>query len=192
MNALKIGIGGRVANTNFEFGFQRGKLRQVTCKRQPDASKPSLIDANGAYQLATQWLAAVDIDMAALNKLKWTVNQVKALRFDERGMTNYVTLPLYAVDFSHIHYPPYDDMFAFDGPQISVGVLGATKELQWLMINDFSLTRRPPMLVTNVLEMIHTPIPPISQMRRWPNGISTETNWPPPRHRSQPWHRRNK
>jgi hypothetical protein len=89
--------------------------------------KPSLIDTNGAYQLATQWLAAVDVDMAAVGKLKWTVNQ---LHYKAKGATNYVTLPLYYVDFGNEHYPASGNLQAFDEPLVSVEVLGTTKELQ--------------------------------------------------------------
>jgi hypothetical protein len=192
MSALQIGIAGRIANTNFEFGFEQGKLCRVTRMSRPAVEyyadnldglvgKPSLIDTNGAYQLATQWLAAVDIDMAALNKLKWTVNQ---LHYKGRGMTNYATLPLYYVDFGNIHYPADGNIPAFDKPQVSVEVLGTTKELQELMIKDLSFSRRPLMLVTNVLEMIRTPVPPIKQMRRWPDGSATNETAPsPPRRR---------
>jgi hypothetical protein len=32
------------------------------------AKTPSLVDSNGAYQIATQWLASVDIDVGVLGK----------------------------------------------------------------------------------------------------------------------------
>jgi hypothetical protein len=198
ISALKIGIGGRFATTNFDFGFESGKLCRITRMSEPDVEyyahdldklvgQPSLIDTNGAYQLATQWLAAVDVDMAALNKLKWTVNQ---LHYLARGATNYATLPLYYVDFGNIHHPASGNLHAFDKPLISVEILGTTKEPQNLMINDFSLSRRPLLLVTNVLDMIRATNPsvkyfensspfnaPIKRMRHLPDS---STNSVPP------------
>ena len=173
LRALKIGIGGRIATTNFEFGFENGKLCRVTRMSEPQVEyyahdldklvgKPSLIDTNGAYQLATQWLAAVDVDMAALNKLKWKVSQLHYLL---RGATNYVTLPLYYVDFGNKHSPASGNLHAFDEPLVTVEVLGTTKELQDLEIKDLAYSRRPLVIITNALDLIRTPNPSAKQLQ---------------------------
>jgi len=129
--ALKIGVSGTLETTNFFFSFGEGKLLMVERLSEHaveyyahDLNKlvgqPSLIDTNGAYQLATQWLAAVDVDMTALNKLKWTVNQ---LHYKAHGTTNYVTLPLYYVDFGSKHHAALGNLKAYDEPLVSVEVL---------------------------------------------------------------------
>jgi len=173
VRALKIGLYGRIDTMNFEFGFDQGRLLHVQRLSEPTVEyyarnlddligKTSLIDTNGAYQLATQWLAAVDVDMAALSKLKWTVNQ---LHYLARGATNAVTLPLYYVDFGTKHYPASGNLHAFDEPLVSVKILGTTKELIELHILDNSFCRRSPLLVTNALDLIRTPNPSVKQLQ---------------------------
>jgi hypothetical protein len=167
LRALKFGVMGTMETTNFFFSFRNGKLCEVLRLSEHSieyyahdldklVGKPSLIDTNGAYQLATQWLAAVDMDMTALGKLKWTVNQ---LHYLAHGATNAVALPLYYVDFGNKHYPASGNLHAFDESLITVEVLGTTKELQDLKIKDLSFSRRPQMLITNALELLRTPDP---------------------------------
>jgi hypothetical protein len=173
LHALKFGPQGWIATASFQFYFNAGKLWQVERLSAPNVEryalnlgelvgKPSLIDTNGAYQLATQWLAAVDVDMKALEKLKWTVNQ---LHYRARGATNYVTLPLYYVDFGNKHFPASENIKAFDKPLVSVEVLGTTKELQELEINEPAFSRRPRLFITNALELFRTPNPSVKQMQ---------------------------
>jgi hypothetical protein len=165
IHALKISVNGVLETTNFEFGFIQGRLTHVMRLSEHNVERYannldalvgqlSLIDTNGAYQLATQWLAAVDVDMPALNKLKWTVNQ---LHYKTQGATNYVTLPLYYVDFGNKHTPAQNNLPASDEPLISVEILGTTKELQEMRFQDTSFSRRPQMLITNALELVRTP-----------------------------------
>jgi hypothetical protein len=172
LKALEIGAMGTIETTNFEFMFYNGKLWQVMRLSEHHVEyyahdfdkllgKPSLIDTNGAYQLATQWLAAVDVDMTRLDKLKWTLNQ---LHYLARGATNYVTLPLYYVDFGSKHYAASNNLKAFDEPLVSVEILGATKELQDLIIYDRTLSRRPLLLITNVLDLVQTANPKMKQL----------------------------
>ncbi|MGH7951236.1 MAG: hypothetical protein ACREFE_04870 [Limisphaerales bacterium] len=185
LRALEFGPLGRIDTTNFDFGFGDGGLSHVMRLSAPQVEryahnlddlvgKPSLIDTNGAYQLATQWLAAVDIDMAALRKLKWTVNQ---LHYKAKGATNYVTLPLYYVDFGNKHFPASGNLRAFDEPLISVEILGTTKELQNLMIHDLSFSCRPLLLITNTLDLVRTPNPPLKQLKQL-SGIQTNSASP--------------
>jgi hypothetical protein len=168
LRALKIGLAGYISNINYQFGFDYGKLCHILrlSLTEPHVEyyahdldklvgKPSLIDTNDAYQLASQWLAAIDVDITAVNKLKWTVNQ---LHYLAKGATNAVNLPLFYVDFGSKHYPAIGNLVAYDKPLLSVEILGTTKELQEILINDESFCRRPILLVTNVYELINTPI----------------------------------
>lgn len=184
LRALEIGTYGVIETTNFEFDFYSGKVRQIIrlsahnverYANNLDAliGKPSLIDTNGAYQLAIQWLTAVDMDMTAIDRLKWTINQ---LRYQGRGATNYATLPLYYVDFGNKHFPANGNLHSFDEPQVSVEILGTTKELQNLTINDLSLSRRPLLLITNALDLVRMPNPTLKHLQK----IKTQTNSPSP------------
>ena len=112
------------------------------------------LQKNGWYQ----W----SIDITALEKLKWTVNQ---LHYLARGATNAVTLPLYYVDFGSKHCPASGNLKASDEPLISVEVLGTTKELQDLVINDSSLSRRPLLLITNAFELIQASDPQLKHLQ---------------------------
>jgi hypothetical protein len=124
--------------------------------------QPSLIDTNGAYQLATQWLTAVGVDVSALEKqFPHSVNQLQYLA---RGATNTVLLPLYYVGLG-TNVSPKLMPSGFD-PAVEVEILGITKELQDLEINDFSFSHRPLLLITNALELIRTPNPPMKQLQR--------------------------
>jgi hypothetical protein len=116
--------------------------------------KPSLIDTNDAYRMATQWLAAIDVDIEAVKKLKGSVNQ---LRYSPAGTTKMIALPLFYVDFGSKRYPASGNLKASDKPLISVEILGTTKELQDLEIHDLSLSDRPPLLITNIFDLISTP-----------------------------------
>jgi hypothetical protein len=172
LRALKIGIGGKIDTANYEFSFCKGRLFSIMRMSDPNTEyyandldklvgQPSLIDTNGAYQLATQWLAAVDVDMARLGKLKWTVNQ---LQYRPLGATNYVTLPLYYVDFGSRHHPAFSNIPARDDPLISVEVLGTTKDLQEFRINDVAFCKRPLLSITNGLDLVQTANPKMKQL----------------------------
>lgn len=165
LRALKFGINAKIDTANYEFGFCKGRLFHVMRLSAPNTeyyandldklvSQPSLIDTNGAYQLATQWLAAVDVDMTRLNKLKWTVHQPRYLPL---GATNPVTLPLFHVDFGSRHYPAFINLPPHDEPLVTVEVLGTTKDLQQLRISDVAFCKRPLLLITNVAELNSTP-----------------------------------
>jgi hypothetical protein len=166
INALKVGAYGRLDTENYSFSFAKGRLLRILgLNTIPEAyygqnlakliGQSSLIDTNGAYQLATQWLAAVDIDMTRLNKLKWTVKQ---LRFLPLGATNTVTLPYYYVDFGSRHHSASGNFGAWDEPLIEVKVLGTNKHLEDLSINDMTLSKRPPLVLTNILDLAKVPI----------------------------------
>ncbi len=165
VNALKVGAFGRLDTANYSFSFGKGRLLRILGRDTIHEAyygqnlakligQPSLIDSNGAYQLATQWLAAVDLDMSRLNKLKWTVNQ---LRFLPLGTTNAVTLPYFYVEFGSKHYPAFINLPARDEPLVEVKVLGTNKHLEDLHINDITLCQRPPLVVTNILDFVNMP-----------------------------------
>ncbi len=183
LRSLQLAAGGTIETTNFFFSFyDGGKIREVqridehlmeryAHRLDELIGKPSLINEAQAHELATQWLAAVDVDVAALGKQKWTVNQ---LHYLARGATNYVTLPLYYVNFGSIHYTNGpENVKEFDEPMVEVEILGTTKELQDITINDLSFSRRPLLIISNALDLIRTPDPSVKQLKDPSSGVKT-------------------
>ncbi len=188
LRALGLGVGaGVIDTTNFDFGFVAGRLTHLQRLEGPMnerrdqlldqlVGKPSLINDAQAHELAVQWLAAIDVDMTKLAKLKWTVHQ---LRYQPLGVTNVVVLPIYHVRFGNVHYPADGNMPAFDEPQAEVDILGTTKEPLGIRINTdaLSLLRQPLLLIPNALKLINTTNPPLKQLRQPP---TVQTNSPSP------------
>lgn len=186
LRALKIGVGGGIETINFQFEFTQGRLREIMRLDAPQTEyyarrldeligKPSLIDTNGAYQLATQWLSAVNIDVTALEKQSGSLikggHTVNQLHYLARGATNAVALPLFYVDFGSQHFPATNNLKAIDEPLVSVEILGTTKELQELTIGgnilfgDIPYDHRPLLLITNALDLLRESNPPALQLQ---------------------------
>ena len=130
--------------------------------------KPSLINKAQAFQLATQWLAAVDMDVEALERqFPHSVNQ---LSYSPPGATNAVLLPLYFVGLGTNDGPHGGNMPITYDPAVEVEILGTTKELQELrigrnkLIGDIPYDHRPLLLISNALDLIRTPNPPVKQL----------------------------
>lgn len=147
LSALRFGASGRIDTTNFDFGFAGGRLFHILRLDAPMTEryslrlnqlvgKPSLINDAQAHALALRWLAVLDVNMAKLTKLKWSVDQ---LHYRPRGSTNVILLPIYYIRFGNIHYPASGNLPAFDVPQIKVEILGTTKELQEIRIDPYVL-----------------------------------------------------
>jgi hypothetical protein len=176
VRTAKIVAGGNLQTTNFSFSFSKGKLFGVENRIMYDerfdlypvwAKTSSLINSDGAYQLATQWLAAVDIDVGALNKQtkpkveqRWFWNQPGLNVYHPPRDTNKTMLPIYEVTWgtNWVNYPA------------QVQILGTTKELMKLHVGDFSLFHRPPLVITNAIELVNIPDPPMKHLERQTNS----------------------
>ncbi|MCC6820202.1 MAG: hypothetical protein IT579_05665 [Verrucomicrobia subdivision 3 bacterium] len=128
------------------------------------ASLRSRINTNQAYQLATQWLAAVDVDITALEKryppmvaqqfayvgpITWKLGE------EPPPNTPRKLLPVFDVTWGGA---------AESSPPVWVEIFGATKELIHLRMEDTRYSKRSPIVITNELELIYTPDPPKKQM----------------------------
>ncbi|HEV2693396.1 MAG TPA: hypothetical protein VG347_10920 [Verrucomicrobiae bacterium] len=147
----KITAGGFIETTNFIFYFSKGRLwsicnREMTMERFDLYPKwhatLSLVDSNGAYELATQWLASVGVDIAALKSKYGSQTQVEqAFFWNPPGSTNRALLPIFNVtwgDGSKSEFPA------------QVRVLGTTKEIMELRVFDSSLSTRMPLVISRV------------------------------------------
>lgn len=186
----KFVVSGNIDTTNFSFYYTEGYLWSLG--RGPDSPwsydehAPSLIDTNGAYRLATQWLGAVDIDIAALEKkYKPAIEQEWYLRPGfGTGDTNIILAPRNPatgdIDYasidetSRIFKPIY--RVTWGGEVAKVRILGTRKELIELHLGDLSLSRRPQLVITNAIELNNTPDPPGVGFHRAPPTAPTNAS----------------
>lgn len=200
----KFGFGGVFETTNYVFSYGNpGTLYVIENKIKHDerfdlypewARTPSLINSNGAHQLATQWLAAIDVDVEALER-KYPHQIEQAFYWGRAPGTPENEWTQHPPTTNMVMLPIYNVMWG-DGPEYPahVRLLGTTKELMTLRLADASLSRRPALVVTNAMELNNIPDPPIQQLIPPPAG--TETNRSPetsaPSERPPPFRQRIK
>lgn len=193
VSSPKFGFGGSVETTNFVFTYSNngpaqhrstaGYLRVILNKVKhierfdlyPEwARTPSLIDSGGAHQLATQWLAAVGVDVNALDgRYPYQVEQASFWNqpglevYHPPGDTNKTMLPVFNV--------LWGDVIKGGDYPAQVRILGTTKELMSLSLWDFSLIRRPALVVTNAMELNNTDPPVVRHLQRPPQSPATNS-----------------
>jgi hypothetical protein len=156
--ALKISASGIVATTNFFFSFGKGVLRAFYRQNEegleyhPPLSKPVIINEAEAHQLATQYLAAVSVDVSALEKQF----KPKIWRYHYfTGTSNEVVAHFFNVQWG-----------AGDSPPVTVAIDGTTKELLGFHLYDASFSNRPLLIITNAIELNNIPDPPMKHLER--------------------------
>ena len=183
------GIGGSVESENYTFWFHQGKLRSINKikwfqKVSPPANsvldladRPSLLDTNSAYQLAKERLVALSVDVAALEKEHPpTIFQVRGKKPGPNGEplagpNTIIAAPLFMIGWGEDPVnpilqarlrelnrpmpvrPPYQS-------PVFVELLGTTRELIELKINDPSLMQRPALQLTNADQLLGPTPPP--------------------------------
>jgi hypothetical protein len=195
----KISVGGNVQTTNFFFGFADGRLwsvvnNDINIERFRFfpiwAEMPSLVNSNGAYQLATQWLAAVDVNVTALERKYGSQKKIEQAFFWNQpglgvehplGDTNKTMLPIFIVTWG-------GNEKTYISPVARVEVFGATKELMKLEVGDGSLWRRPALIVSSVADFnkfikaqTNLPVLHFQHFKNSPPAMDF-TNTPPPFH----------
>ena len=173
------GKGDSLALTNSEGTVvhfpERGKLAYIE-KKEPfkdyggslEQSLESLaklrsqIDTNGAYTLATQWLAAISVDVKSLeSRYRSQVTQMSycspPLTPDQAmEMTKDKSLP---PGHKMVNLPIFDVTWggtADQNPPVWVQVFGVKKELIRLRMEDTTFLQRAPIVITNALELNST------------------------------------
>ena len=171
--AFKISVQGTIETTNLLFAFDKGRLSDVERLSRHDVQyysmdidkligKTSLINDTEAHEMATQWLAAVDINVAALEK-KYPP-EINRLHFMPENSTNAVELPIYFVTWGWVGAAISSE------PLAEVTILGTTKELVELRISnllrfsDTSFSKRPPLLITNAIDLLRLETPPLKHL----------------------------
>ncbi len=181
--AIQFGVTGSIQTTNFDFIFSSGRLTGIE-RLGADGrdlyatnidvlfGKRPVITAAQARELASRWLAAVDVDVPALEKKYPT--EVNQWHGANAGSTNTFALPIYTVHWGWSYFTNGDDNHTVSStPLVEVKILGTTKELLELRGLNYTFSRRPLLLISNALDLILTPNPPIKHLEHLP---SAETN----------------
>ena len=151
-----LGFGGTIQTTNYAFSFgASGKLcflsqfivglpdttEAIQQRRRELAKKPSLLDTNGAWQLATQWLHALDADMPALSRLPHTVEQEHFLD-PLTPSAGRQPVPIFNVYWGE----------EMDSP-LNIRLHGLTKLPLAIRFENCALLRRPALVVSNAADL---------------------------------------
>lgn len=153
-----MGFGGSLLTDDYFFGFGKGGLANFKKRGfEPDnetmirernfrfAELPSSIGTNEAYQLATNWLAAIDVDVRALEKKYPPKVTQRKFYPDAKGLNDLgertLILPIFDLQWGSI--PISSGGKEYPMPALSLTIFGPTKELIEFHLMDRDLSRRP-------------------------------------------------
>ncbi len=156
-----VSFGGSVVTESFFFGFtDRGlafiesknfypRGRSIVAEHEKHATRKSLVNTNQAYQLAKEWLRAMDLNLV---RLEAECDPVVSQRFYylEGGApfgplpTNGPTrsLPIFDVEWRARNPPAHRQGKGVVLPSVSVAIYGPTKQLIHLRLEDSSFSSR--------------------------------------------------
>ena len=165
------GVTGRFSTPNYIYQFQAGKLVSIIKRPQRRGAEansaetqPSLIDTNGAYQIATQGLAGIGVDVPALeSKYPHTILQAGSRSSSGRvrhSATNSTTArpALFRVTWGTASSVPGAP--SASSHQVTMEILGSTKQCTGLRILNPDLLNGPPLQVTNAATLLGAPPSP--------------------------------
>jgi len=165
------GVTGRFNTTNYVYQFQQGKLLSIVKRPQrrgaaanPAETQPSLIDTNGAYQLATQWLAGIGVDVPALESKfshNVTLNGSRASggRIRSTATNSAAARPgIFRVAWGGAGGKPRAQ--GRSSTQVIIEILCSTKQCVGLRIMNPDVLKGSPLQVTNAAALLGTPPPP--------------------------------
>ncbi len=146
-------FGGSIVTDDYFFGFGWGHLANFRKRGfMPDgpdsairernlelAKFASLIDTNGAYQVATNWLATLGVDVPALEG-KYRLNFIQWRYYPKGKDGPVIMLPVYHVEWLGFILRTQPNR---ERAVVSVTIFGATKELVEYHVLDDSLFLRP-------------------------------------------------
>ena len=151
------GWGGRLDLTNYSFGFGifcAGRLQYVHKlhtfgpisydeRNRKLRRQKSVLDKARAYRLATNWVAAMSVDVQALER-DYPVEVWQEIDWGSHGQRGL--LPLF-----HATWGPEDR------PKVDVRIDGRDGSLLHVRLEDGSLSRRPPQLILQREELLAIP-----------------------------------
>ena len=157
-----MGVGGSFGTSNYWFGFEKGRLTQIRLERASKpitnllawTREPCLTDTNGAYRLATQWLAALSYDVSKLDQKYLLAVRQRTLRITVTNESNEEKTRQIPVPNFQIGWVEDTNRPSLIGSPVHVTIDGATKELLSLGIQDVSLFTNQPLRVTNAADLL--------------------------------------
>ena len=160
------GLMGYVATTNYSYQIlNAGKLDHIEIDRSYDVWRDlqdsllpeNQVDNQGAYQLATQWLSSLSVDVKALNRdCRLTISSSPVLNYVGNGKD----------PIRRMFAPTYDIAWSSsNGPAAYVQLYLPDKLLMQLSIDDPKYNLRPPLVFTNMAAL-------------FPGVASIRTNYP--------------
>ena len=133
-----------------KFSYLEGTHQTEDCNKYQDSYMwpVSRMNTNQAYKLATQWLAAVSMDVKAINQDCWvTVKLDNAYTHPPPGKF----VPIYNVSWRRKGYEMSNDVASVIHSDVaSVGVFTPTKTLLQLRVEDTKYILRKPLVFTNL------------------------------------------
>jgi hypothetical protein len=158
---------GSIVTDDYMFGFGWGHLA-IFRKRgfMPDgpasairernlelSTFSSLIDTNGAHQLATNWLTKLGVNVPALEG-KYRLNFIQWRYYPQGKEGRVIMLPVYTVEWLGFILKTQPDR---ERAVVKTTVFGATKELVDLQVLDDSLFLRPPIAIPKAEKLLSMP-----------------------------------
>ena len=166
---IEHGFAGGINTEKYSFNFiASGRLRYITrldggyqafstTKVQGDlptsdylpqlAGIQSVIDTNGAYRLATNWLVAMDVDVQRLEK-------EQAVTVKQEFGKGSAPLPIFEVRWG---VGRIDNLGHPKSAAVDVMIAGDTKDLLHLRQNDDSYSKRPFVLIKDMDKLLAIP-----------------------------------
>lgn len=146
-------FGGRVdaggyafsAGGKFNYIWRIDPFGELSAAEQNEmlSHEKSLISSNQAYQLATNWLTLIDVDVHKLEKTnKWEVRQ----RWYYGNKDETILLPVFYVRWGD-----------WNEPKVDVSIDGRTKQFIEIRQEDDSFSRRPQELIRDWKTLIAIP-----------------------------------
>jgi hypothetical protein len=102
----------------------------------------SLIDTNGAYQLASNWLSLIEVDVRELEK----TNHAEVRQRFYYSTNGAVNLPVFEVRWGE-----------WNDPKIEVSIDARSKEMVYIRQEDDAFLRRPEELIRNLDKLLEIP-----------------------------------
>lgn len=183
---VRFEFGGSFETHGYAVSFREGRLWNIVKKKftadrsflesySDWATTPSMIDSKTAYMTATQWLAAISVDVEvletrhkpAISQLEVETRLLPKGSLAKRASRQTSLLPLFTIRWG-------DETIAADGrrlpkPPVVVRVLGTTKELVELSVFEGSVSLRPPLAVPDGAEIDKLPDAPFQQLLQEPD-----------------------
>lgn len=148
----RMRVGGSIDTTNMMLGFGENKLQFIQFSEPNSdldieerhnrwAKMKSLIDTNGAYDLATNWLTKLDVDVPALEKAH-PRNVMQNFYYQNGDPNKKIMLPRFEIRWGTNQ----------TRPAVWVSIFGPTKSPIHIRQEDSSFIRRNSLIRTNQIE----------------------------------------